>query len=172
MGLVVSAVLALLIFQLIRRKKLKEQYSLLWFMIVAVMLLLSIWGEPLTWLSEATGIQLPSNTLFVLAILFLFGMALHFSLLVSRLTDQSKMLAQKLALLDRDLRQLQDDSGEDESAAPAGGKSGGATAGNPGAVIAGPDAATPGGAGSAASGAGVDADEGAPPIENPHDERD
>ncbi|MCL4472799.1 MAG: DUF2304 domain-containing protein [Actinobacteria bacterium] len=112
----VSAVLALLIFQLIRRKKLKEQYSLLWFVIVAVMFLLSVWGQPLTWLSEATGIQLPSNTLFVLAILFLFGMALHFSLLVSRLTDQSKMLAQKLALLELDLRRQQEPSGEDDSA--------------------------------------------------------
>ncbi len=93
-----------MIFQLIRRKKLKEQYSLLWFLIVAVMLILAVWDRPLLWVSEAMGIQLLSNTLFVLAILFLFGMALHFSLLVSRLTDQSKMLAQKLALLDRDLR--------------------------------------------------------------------
>ena len=117
----VSAVLALLIFQLIRGKKLKEQYSLLWFAIVAVMFVLSVWGQPLTWLSEATGVQLPSNTLFVLAILFLFGMALHFSLLVSRLTDQSKMLAQKVALLEHDLRAQQESSGEDGADGPMAG---------------------------------------------------
>ena len=144
----VSAVLALLIFQLIRGKKLKEQYSLLWFAIVAVMFVLSVWGQPLTWLSEATGVQLPSNTLFVLAILFLFGMALHFSLLVSRLTDQSKMLAQKLALLDRDLRKLREES-----------------AGKTGAYI------TEDPAGAAADMAnGGNADD--PPLHNPNDERD
>ncbi len=103
-ALIVSILLILLIFQLIRRKKLKEQYSLLWFLTVAVILLLSLWDAPLFKLSRAVGIAIPSNMLFLLALLFLFGMALHFSLLVSRLTDQTKMLAQKLALLDRDLR--------------------------------------------------------------------
>lgn len=97
--------LALAIFQLIRKKKLKEQYSLLWFLTLAVILLLAVWEQPLIMISRAIGVATPSNTLFLLALLFLFIMALHFSLLVSRLTDQSKMLAQKLALLDHDLRQ-------------------------------------------------------------------
>ncbi len=106
-ALVVSIILILLIFQLIRRRKLKEQYSLLWFLTVAVILGLALWDAPLFRLSHAIGVAIPSNTLFLLALMFLFGMALHFSLLVSRLTDQTKMLAQKLALLDRDLRAQQ-----------------------------------------------------------------
>lgn len=105
MALAVSLLLGALIFQLIRRKKLKEQYSLLWFLIVAVMFALAVWKSLLVHISDAIGIQVPSNALFMLAILFLALMALHFSLLVSRLTDQCKMLAQKLALLERDLRQ-------------------------------------------------------------------
>lgn len=103
-SLVIGIALAAVIFQLIRKKKLKEQYSLLWFLTVAVILLLAVWEGLLGKISSAIGISLPSNALFLLALLFLFGMALHFSMLVSRLTDQSKMLAQKLALLDRDLR--------------------------------------------------------------------
>ncbi len=110
-----ALILFLFLFQLIRKKKLKEQYSLLWFLVVAVVFLLAIWDRPLTWISETTGIQLPSNTLFLLAILFLSGMALHFSLLVSRLTDQSTMLAQKLAQLDRDLRKQQEQQDEESS---------------------------------------------------------
>lgn len=105
MALVVSGLLALAIFQLIRKKKLKEQYSLLWFLTVAVMLVLALWESLLSRIAGAIGISVPSNALFLLALLFLFVMALHFSLLVSRLTDQSKILAQKLALLERDLRQ-------------------------------------------------------------------
>jgi len=72
---------------------------------VAVLFVLALWETPLEKVSEAIGIVTPANTLFILALLFLFALALHFSLLVSRLTDQSKMLAQKLALLERDLRQ-------------------------------------------------------------------
>lgn len=100
----VSIFLILVIFQLIRQRKLKEQYSLLWFLTVAVILLLALWEAPLLRLAEAVGIATPSNLLFLMALMFLFVMAMHFSLLVSRLTDQSKMLAQKLALLDRDQR--------------------------------------------------------------------
>ena len=103
-ALVVCALLAAVIFQLIRKKKLKEQYSLIWFVTVAVIFLLAAWEPLLKRVSSVLGIEVPSNALFMLAILFLFLMALHFSLLVSRLTDQTKMLAQKLALLDRDLR--------------------------------------------------------------------
>jgi len=66
---------------------------------------LALWESLLKLISQALGIAVPSNALFLLALLFLFGMALHFSLLVSRLTDQAKMLAQKLALLEHDLRQ-------------------------------------------------------------------
>lgn len=101
----VSLLLILVIFQLIRRRKLKEQYSLLWFLTVAVILVLALWEAPLYRISSALGIATPSNLLFLAAIGFLFVMAMHFSLLVSRLTDQSKMLAQKLALLEHDLNQ-------------------------------------------------------------------
>lgn len=104
-ALLVACLLTLAIFQLIRKRKLKEQYSLLWFLTVAVLFVLALWETPLEKVSEAIGIVTPANTLFILALLFLFALALHFSLLVSRLTDQSKMLAQKLALLERDLRQ-------------------------------------------------------------------
>lgn len=69
------------------------------------MFTLAVWESLLTRISDAMGIQVPSNALFMLALLFLSLMALHFSLLVSRLTDQCKVLAQKLALLERDLRQ-------------------------------------------------------------------
>lgn len=112
-ALVVSGLLALAIFQLMRKKRLKEQYSLLWFLTVAVMLLLAVWESLLSRISNAIGISIPSNALFIMALLFLFVMALHFSLLVSRLTDQTKILAQKLALLERDLRRSQEHADTD-----------------------------------------------------------
>jgi len=103
-ALAVSILSALVLFQLIRKKKLKEQYSLLWFLTVSVIFVFSVWESLLTRISDTIGIQVPSNALFLLALMFLFAIVLHFSLIVSRLTDQSKILAQKLALLDHELK--------------------------------------------------------------------
>jgi len=114
-SLVISLLLALVIFQLIRKKKLKEQYSLLWFLTVTVMLVLALWDGLLYRISSLLGIAVPSNALFMLALLFMFIMSLHYSMLVSRLTDQTKMLAQRLALVDRELRKAREaraDSGD------------------------------------------------------------
>jgi len=114
-SLVISLLLALVIFQLIRKKKLKEQYSLLWFLTVTVMLVLALWEGLLYRISSLLGIAVPSNALFMLALLFMFIMSLHYSMLVSRLTDQTKMLAQRLALVDRELRKAREaraDSGD------------------------------------------------------------
>ncbi len=107
-ALAIGFLLTIVIFQLIRKKKLKEQYSLLWFLTVAVIFVLAVWEALLIKISDIIGIQVPSNALFLLALLFLFVMAMHFSLIVSRLTDQSKMLAQKLALMERDLRRARE----------------------------------------------------------------
>ena len=107
-ALLVSIAFVLAIFQLVRRKKLKEQYSLMWFLIAAVIMLLAVWEPLLSDVARALGVSVPSNALFLLALLFLFGLALHFSMLVSRLTDQTKFLAQKLALMERDMRRLKE----------------------------------------------------------------
>ncbi|MHB1413005.1 MAG: DUF2304 domain-containing protein [Thermoleophilia bacterium] len=118
-ALLVSIAFILAIFQLVRKKKLKEQYSLMWFLIAAVITVLAVWEPLLGGISSALGISVPSNALFLLALLFLFGLALHFSMLVSRLTDQSQFLAQKLALLERDLRQRESAGGVATSTAEA-----------------------------------------------------
>ncbi len=118
-ALLVSIAFILAIFQLVRKKKLKEQYSLMWFLIAAVITVLAVWEPLLGGISSALGISVPSNALFLLALLFLFGLALHFSMLVSRLTDQSQFLAQKLALLERDLHQRESAGGDATSTAEA-----------------------------------------------------
>lgn len=114
-SLIVSVTLALVIFQLIRKKKLKEQYSLLWFLTVIVMLVLALWEGLLYRVASLLGIAVPSNALFMLAILFMFVISLHYSILISRLTDQTKMLSQQIALLDRDIKKERQERTETES---------------------------------------------------------
>jgi hypothetical protein len=88
-----------LVFELVRRKRLLERYALLWLFASAVMLALATWRDALEVLADATGIAYAPSALFAVAFGFVLVLLLHFSLVISRLADQNKVLAQRLALL-------------------------------------------------------------------------
>jgi hypothetical protein len=104
-AIAVSGGLLLMILELVRRKRLMERYALLWLFSAVVLLVLAVWNGLLTTLSDAIGIHYPPTTLFAVAAGFELLLLLHFSLSVSRLTDQSKMLAQRVGLLQRRLEE-------------------------------------------------------------------
>jgi hypothetical protein len=91
------------IFELLRRKRLMERYALLWLFASAVLLALAVWTGLLTTIAHAIGIYYPPSALFVIAFGFILVMLLHFSLVISRLADQNKVLAQRLGLLQQRL---------------------------------------------------------------------
>jgi hypothetical protein len=109
-----SALLLLVILELVRQRRLLERYALLWLFSSLVLLGLAVWNDALTTISRAIGIATPSNALFLIAFGFVLVLLLHFSLAVSRLSDQSKVLAQKLAILEERARQPA--RGRDEAA--------------------------------------------------------
>jgi hypothetical protein len=92
--------LLLLILELVRRRRLLERYALLWLFSGVVLLALAVWRGALEKLAELVGIAYPPNALFFVAFAFVLMLLLHFSVAVSRLTDQTKVLAQRLALLE------------------------------------------------------------------------
>jgi hypothetical protein len=95
-----SLLLLVVVFELVRRKRLLERYALLWLLSAFVLLLLSAWRDLLEHVATAIGIHYAPSALFVIAFSFVLLLLLHFSLVVSRLADQSKVLAQRLALLE------------------------------------------------------------------------
>ena len=95
-----SGLLLLVILELVRQRRLLERYALLWLFSSLVLLGLALWNDALSTLSNAIGVTTPSNALFLIAFGFVLVLLLHFSLAVSRLSDQSKVLAQKLAILE------------------------------------------------------------------------
>jgi hypothetical protein len=99
-SLVVSTLLLLVVLELVRRRRLQERYSLLWLATGASLFLLAAWSSLLSRISEALGIRTPSNALFVVAAGFFLAVLLHFSLAMSRLTEQNSRLAQRLAMLE------------------------------------------------------------------------
>jgi hypothetical protein len=99
LAIAITGGLLLVILELVRRKRLMERYALLWLFAGVVLLLLAAWKGLLTTLAEDIGIHYPPSALFVVAIGFGLVLLIHFSLAISRLTDQNKVLAQRLALL-------------------------------------------------------------------------
>jgi hypothetical protein len=102
-AVVASVLLLLVVVELIRSRRLRERYSLLWLLTGVVILVLSAWRGLLGSLSNAVGIYYPPSLLFVLASLFIIGVLLHYSTVISRLSDQNTILAQRLALLEAKL---------------------------------------------------------------------
>jgi hypothetical protein len=103
---VASGALIVVIFELIRRRRLRERYALLWLATGLVLLALSLWRDGLNTIAGWVGVTgYPPAVLFAVATLFILVVLLHYSTVISRLTDQNTILAQKLALLEEKLRQ-------------------------------------------------------------------
>ena len=98
-ALTTSLLIFLFILELVRRRRLREEYSWLWLLAAGAMVLLVVWFRLLMIITHLVGAVTPLNTLLLFAVLFLFAIAVHYSVIVSRLTSQVKNLAQELALV-------------------------------------------------------------------------
>jgi hypothetical protein len=95
-----------LVIELVRRRRLVERYALLWISASLVLVVLAVWGGALQWLADTLGILSPPNALFFVGVGALFVLALHFSVAFSRLSEETKILAQEVARLDREQRRI------------------------------------------------------------------
>ena len=103
-AIVVSISLFLFILFLVRKKKIKEEYSLLWLLSSVVFVFFSIWREGLEFFAGLMGIAYPPAALFLILLLAVFLILIEFSVNISRLSEQNKILAQELALLRNELQ--------------------------------------------------------------------
>ena len=101
-----SAILVGIVFELLRRRRLIERYALIWLGSSLVLLGLAVWTGLLDRIADVMGIAYPPNALFMIAFGFVLLLLLHFSLAISRLSNETKVLAQVVAKLDRELREL------------------------------------------------------------------
>ena len=105
-GAVASVLFLLVILELIRSRRLRERYALLWLASGVVLLALSLWRGGLNTIAGWFGIRsYPPAVLFAVGALFVLAVLLHYSTVISRLSDQNTILAQRLALLESRLRE-------------------------------------------------------------------
>jgi len=99
LALFIAAVLAIFVIDFIRRGLLKEKYAVLWLALVFVIGVLGLWRGLLDRISLFLGISYPPSLLFLVAFLFVLLILLHYSVVISILTEKNKTLAQEIALL-------------------------------------------------------------------------
>ena len=98
-ALIASGSLLILVFELVRTRRLKEKYSLLWLVTAVVLLVMSVSKGLMDRLGAMMGIYYSPSAFFLLAFLFLVLITLQYSVVLSRLADRNKSLAQEVALL-------------------------------------------------------------------------
>jgi hypothetical protein len=119
-AIVATTGLLLVILELVRRKRLMERYAILWLLAGITLIVLAVWKGLLTTLANKVGIFYPPSALFAVALAVILILLLHFSLVVSRLSDQNKVLAQRLGMLQQRIEEQERGPGSPGEPAKAG----------------------------------------------------
>ena len=103
---IAALILLAVVFELMRSRRLQERYALLWLLTGVVLLALSLWRDGLNTIAGWFGVTTyPPAILGAVGALFILLVLLHYSTVISRLSDQNTILAQRLALLEQQLRE-------------------------------------------------------------------
>ena len=105
MAIIIAFAIFIVIIEMVRRRKLREEYSWLWLLTGAGLIVLTVWYDLLVMISRLIGVTLPTSTLFFFGLIFLMMVCLQFSIRISKLTNQVKDLSQEIALLRSKLRE-------------------------------------------------------------------
>lgn len=111
LGIVGSIGLIAFIFELLRKRKLREEYAILWLLGGLVVLGLAIFRDGMKWLSGALGIYYPPAAILLVLMAGAYLMILHFSLVFSNQATKIKDMAQELALLRFEVERLRSNQG-------------------------------------------------------------
>jgi hypothetical protein len=106
-GVVFALLILTVIIWMLLSHRLREKYAVLWLVIGLAMVVLTIFPDLLFWLSEVLGVQVPTNLLFVAALALLIGVTLHQSWELSTAEDETRRVAEEVAILRAEVDALQ-----------------------------------------------------------------
>ena len=104
-----SIIFIVLMILLIRNRKIKEEFSILWLFFGIVFLALSVWRGSLEIIAGFLGIAYAPAAIFLILIIAIISILIHLSVIISKITDQHKIMIQEIGLLKMDLDTLKDD---------------------------------------------------------------
>jgi len=106
-AIIIGVAVLLFVINLVRTKKLKEEFALLWLVTAVVLVLTPLFIDYLDMVAHALGIEYPPAFIFLLAIISLLFILFQFSLRISRFSEQIKVLTQEAALLRARIEELE-----------------------------------------------------------------
>ena len=109
-AIVCNLVFFYFVVNLVRRKRIKEEYSLLWILFCIVFLVFSIWREGLEILASWLGIYYAPMAFLLILIVGILSILIHYSVVISRMSEQNKSLVQELGLLKTEVQKIREDS--------------------------------------------------------------
>ena len=102
-SLIFSLIVVFVIFEMLRKRKIKEEYSILWFFIGGLFLIISLFPQSIDYLGNLLGISYSPTIILLIFIAFIFLVLIHFSVVISRIQNQNKDLIQEIGLLKKEL---------------------------------------------------------------------
>jgi len=105
-AILLAVLLLLLTLDLVRRKKLKEEYSVFWILLSALLVIFASWSDLLIGVTRLVGAYSANSIVFFFGFVFLVLVLLHISVVLSGSAEASKDMAQKIALLDAEIEEL------------------------------------------------------------------
>ncbi|WP_285313370.1 DUF2304 domain-containing protein [Pseudarthrobacter sp. fls2-241-R2A-168] len=104
---ILALVIVVLVVEMLRRKKLREKYAVLWLVVGLATLILAAFPQLLALTARLLGVQVPSNLLFAMTILLALGVCLHLSWEISVVEDETRTLAEEAAILRTHIERLE-----------------------------------------------------------------
>lgn len=102
-SLIFSGFILYIIFEMVKKKKIKEEYSILWFIMGLIFLFVSVFPSIIDKLGSLFGIAYAPTLILLLLIAFILAVLIHFSVVLSRLSEKNKDLIQEVGLLKHEL---------------------------------------------------------------------
>lgn len=119
-GFIFVLAILLIIFEMLRRRHLREKYAVIWIVIGVGMLVLVAFPQLLFWSSSVLGVKVPSNLLFAIALVLLVSVCLHLSFEQSQAEDEVRILAEEVGILRLKIEELEAGRAPGGRAAPRG----------------------------------------------------
>ena len=99
LGILGSLVTLSLLFEMMRRQRLREKYAVFWAAVALLTLVVAAFPALLTWASALVGVAVPANLLFFLASMLLLVVSVQHSSELGRLEERTRTLAEEVGLL-------------------------------------------------------------------------
>lgn len=114
-SIIASLVIFFVVVNLIRRRRLKTEYSLIWLAVSITFIIFSFWRNGIDWLASVFGISYAPSVLFIILLIGIILLLIEFSMIISNQAERIKVLVQELALLKQELEEKIEGNGQEKT---------------------------------------------------------